>query len=152
MSNGQQHKHLKFDFVLTRKGGKNNSLANGNQIINANDRMNWRVKGLIAQFLRQLGHDKAVDSYYSPDNPLFSPEKPCTVSILVLAPTRRRFDAPNLYPTVKPLVDGMTDAGVWSDDNNHVIKSMTFATSEQLSGISAYIVSISIDNFQYKTR
>ena len=147
MSNRQQHNHLKFDFFLTRKGGKNNTLANGNQIINANDRMNWRVKGLIAQFLRRLGHDKAIDTSYSPDNPLFSSEKPCVIPILVLAPTRRRFDAPNLYPTVKPLIDGMTDAGVWSDDNNHVIKSMTFSTSDQLSGSHEYIISITIDKF-----
>lgn len=149
MSDSQrhQHQHLKFDFVLTRKGGKNNSLTNGNQIINANDRMNWRVKGFIAQFLRQLGHDKSVDVSYSPNNPLFSPENPCIVSILVLAPTRRRFDAPNLYPTIKPLIDGMTDAGVWSDDNNRVIKSMTFSTSEQLSGSRDYMISIIIDNF-----
>ena len=152
MSDSQQHQrqHLKFNFVLTRKGGKNNSLTNGNQIINANDRMNWRIKGLIAQFLRQLGHDKSIDMDYSPDNPLFSPENPCVVSILVLAPTRRRFDAPNLYPTVKPLIDGMTDAGVWSDDNNHVIKSMTFATSEQLSGNHDYVISITIDAFNVK--
>ena len=129
MSNRQQHNHLKFDFFLTRKGGKNNTLANGNQIINANDRMNWRVKGLIAQFLRRLGHDKAIDTSYSPDNPLFSSENPC------------------LYPTVKPLIDGMTDAGVWSDDNNHVIKSMTFSTSDQLSGSHEYIISITIDKF-----
>lgn len=152
MSDSQrhQHQHLKFDFVLTRKGGKNNSLTNGNQIINANDRMNWRVKGFIVQFLRQLGHDKSVDVFYSPNNPLFSPENPCIVSILVLAPTRRRFDAPNLYPTIKPLIDGMTDAGVWSDDNNHVIKSMTFATSEQLSGSHDYVISITIDAFNVK--
>lgn len=148
MSDRQQH--LKFRFSLTRKGGKNNSLANGNQIINANDRMNWRVKGLIAQFLRQLGHDKSINIDYSPDNPLFSPENPCVVSILVLAPTRRRFDAPNLYPTVKPLIDGMTDAGVWSDDNNHVIKSMTFVTSEQLSNSHDYVISIMIDAFDAK--
>lgn len=150
MSDKHQRQHLKFNFVLTRKGGKNNSLTNGNQIINANDRMNWRIKGLIAQFLRQLGHDKSIDMHYSPDNPLFSPENPCVVSILVLAPTRRRFDAPNLYPTVKPLIDGMTDAGVWSDDNNHVIKSMTFATSEQLSGSHDYVISITIDAFNVK--
>ena len=148
MSDRQEH--LQFSFSLTRTGENTYSLVNDTQIINANDRMNWRVKGLIAQFLRQLGHDKSIDMDYSPDNPLFSPENPCVVSILILAPTRRRFDAPNLYPTVKPLIDGMTDAGVWSDDNNHVIKSMTFATSEQLSGSHDYVISITIDAFNIK--
>ena len=32
--------------------------------------------------------------------------------------TRTRFDPANAYPTVKALVDGLTDAGVWVDDDD----------------------------------
>lgn len=43
------------------------------------------------------------------------------------SPTRSRLDPPNLYPTVKAIIDGMTDAGIWIDDNHKVIKKMSFA-------------------------
>lgn len=39
------------------------------------------------------------------------------VSVTVCPPTRRRLDPPNLYPTVKALIDGLTDACWWSDDD-----------------------------------
>src|SRR6266702_423179 len=32
-------------------------------------------------------------------------------------PDRRRRDPANLYPSVKACVDGLTDAGVWADDD-----------------------------------
>lgn len=35
-------------------------------------------------------------------------------------------DPPNLYPTVKAIIDGMTDAGIWTDDNHKVIKKLSF--------------------------
>lgn len=50
----------------------------------------------------------------------------------VYKPTNRRLDTPNLYPTVKALVDGMTEAKIWTDDNDDVIKSTKF----QLGGLS----------------
>ena len=39
------------------------------------------------------------------------------VNVTVCPPTRRRLDPPNLYPTIKALVDGLTDACWWSDDD-----------------------------------
>lgn len=44
----------------------------------------------------------------------------------VFTPTKRRFDPPNIYPTIKAILDGFTDAGVWDDDNHEIIKSLTF--------------------------
>lgn len=41
--------------------------------------------------------------------------------------TAHDFDAPNCWPTVKPLQDGGTDSCVlWRDDNNAIIKETTF--------------------------
>lgn len=37
--------------------------------------------------------------------------------VTVFPPTRRRLDPPNLYPSVKALADGLTDASWWEDDN-----------------------------------
>jgi Holliday junction resolvase RusA-like endonuclease len=56
----------------------------------------------------------------------FSPSNPCEVIITVYSPTKSKLDPPNLYPTIKAIIDGMTDAGIWTDDNHKVIKAMTF--------------------------
>ena len=41
--------------------------------------------------------------------------------------TDRDFDAPNCWPTLKPLQDGGTDTGIlWHDDSNRWIESTTF--------------------------
>lgn len=37
-------------------------------------------------------------------------------------PTRRRRDAPNIWPTLKPLIDGIVDSGfLVDDDDEHLI-------------------------------
>ena len=35
-------------------------------------------------------------------------------------------DPPNLYPTVKALLDGFTDSGLWTDDNYQIIQKLSF--------------------------
>lgn len=40
-----------------------------------------------------------------------------TVRVFVSSPTNRRCDPGNYYPTVKPLIDGLTDCGWWVDDD-----------------------------------
>lgn len=57
-----------------------------------------------------------------------------TVDVIVSAPTRRRFDPPNLYPSVKPIIDGLTDASLWEDDSFDQLTSMSFRAGG-LSGI-----------------
>ncbi|MGN7703499.1 hypothetical protein [Cellulosimicrobium sp. 22601] len=37
-------------------------------------------------------------------------------------PDNRRRDTPNLYPTIKPLIDGLVDAGVLVDDHDGVVE------------------------------
>lgn len=65
----------------------------------------------------------------------------------IYAPTKRRLDPPNFYPTVKALVDGLTDAGIWTDDNSEVIKFMTFKRGE-LSGIAGkYKIELEIKEY-----
>lgn len=43
---------------------------------------------------------------------------PVHVMAHVSAPKKSRADVGNTYPTVKPVIDGLTDAGVWTDDND----------------------------------
>lgn len=50
------------------------------------------------------------------------------VDVLVASPNKyaRRFDPPNYYPTVKALIDGLTDQGFWKDDSYKFLKKMGF--------------------------
>lgn len=79
-------------------------------LLNSNGVYHYRVKGLRVKLLRSIGEkigskqrQKTFDKY--------------VVEVYVYPPTKRRLDPPNLYPTVKPLIDGMTDAHIWDDDD-----------------------------------
>lgn len=133
-------------FTLPRKSG-NKGIKGGNFMISANDRMHPMVKAGITRYLRELGATTIKDTNVK--NIYFTPEKPCDVTIKVFAPTKRRMDAPNWYPTVKALLDGMTDANLWSDDNNDVIKRTIFEYGG-LSGTKEYRLEITISSHKTK--
>lgn len=48
------------------------------------------------------------------------------VLVIVQPDTKRRFDPPNLNPTVKALIDGLTDCGWWEDDDFRHMGEMSF--------------------------
>ncbi|HEM4067496.1 TPA: hypothetical protein U1W09_002099 [Streptococcus suis] len=78
----------------------------------------------------------------------FSPSNPCEVTVTIYSPTKSRLDPPNLYPTVKAIIDGMTDAGLWTDDSHEVIKYMTFEYGG-LSGLKdKYRVEIEVEEVE----
>ena len=126
-----------FEYELTRKTNPT-TLKHGNQMISANDRMHFRVKSQLTQFLRRLSDNRTWS------RPVYTRKNPCTITIDVQPPTSRRMDAPNWYPTVKALIDGLVDSGLLSDDNNHVIKSTTFK-STKLSDTKNYKLVITIE-------
>lgn len=126
-----------FEYELTRKTNPT-TLKHGNQMISANDRMHFRVKSQLTQFLRRLSANRTWS------RPVYTRKNPCTITIDVQPPTSRRMDAPNWYPTVKALIDGLVDSGLLSDDNNHVIKSTTFK-STKLSDTKNYKLVITIE-------
>lgn len=70
------------------------------------------------------------------------------VDVVIEAPTRRRFDPPNLYPTVKHIIDGMTDASFWEDDSFDQLVSMSFCAGG-LSGIpKTFVVILNISSVE----
>ena len=87
-------------------------------MLNANDRPHWAQKAKITAYLRQIGRLKVSEGKYT----TYTKKRPCGLVVTIYAPTKRRMDPPNFYPTVKALVDGMTDAGLWTDDNHEIIK------------------------------
>lgn len=48
------------------------------------------------------------------------------ITAKISAPTRRRIDPANLYPTVKHLIDGLTIAGFWIDDDWRHLHKLSF--------------------------
>ena len=85
-------------------------------LLNANVSYHRFVKGDRAKKLRALAAQTEI-------NETFNRFK---VTVEVFPPTRRRLDPPNLYPTVKHLIDGLTDAKLWEDDDWKHMESMTF--------------------------
>ena len=45
-----------------------------------------------------------------------------------------RVDPPNMWPTVKPVIDGMTEAGLWIDDDSSHIRRTSFQQDPQPTG------------------
>ena len=113
------------EFILNRRSGKNVYLTKGNQMISSNDRLQTYIKSQLVHFLRDFSYQQEKGNL-TPDLPLFTAKRPCHLVITVSPPSKRRMDPPNFYPTVKALVDGLTDAGLWSDDNGHILKAMSF--------------------------
>lgn len=67
------------------------------------------------------------------------------LTVKASVPTAHVFDAPNCWPTVKPLQDGGTDSCVlWRDDNNEIIESTTFVGGGK-SDNGAYVITFIIE-------
>ena len=82
-----------------------------------NGRLHWAVKAKRTKTLRALGHLKAREANLRDLGPTL-----VTAHIGYL--TNGRVDPANCA-VLKPLIDGMTDAGVWPDDDStHVVGPM----------------------------
>ena len=83
--------------------------------LSLNDRPHWAVKAKRTAWLRAEGKRAAVDGGI--------PEQTTTHVAAWIGYTRNgTADPMNAALTVKALIDGMTDAGVWlDDDSTHVI-------------------------------
>lgn len=112
-----------MQFELTRK-----------QMISANDRLHFQQKAKITRFLRELakyeGQNTLKDWYGLP----FTEDKPCKVRVFIL---------PHWSPTSKALLDGLTDAEFWTDDNCNIIKEVSFLHGGK-SGTQNYKITLEI--------
>ncbi|HFI0449095.1 TPA: hypothetical protein ACGOY6_001325 [Streptococcus suis] len=112
---------MKFEFTLPRNT-KQKAL---NMVINSNDRNDKYVQAKMIKRIRRFAYWETLQ-HMDRERAPFSPSNPCEISITVYKPTNRRLDTPNLYPTVKAIIDGMTEAGLWVDDDDDVIRAITF--------------------------
>ena len=56
------------------------------------------------------------------------------ITYLIRYPTRAAADPDNLAPTLKPIIDGCTRAGLWPDDSSKYMRSRTYRQSTRTSG------------------
>jgi crossover junction endodeoxyribonuclease RusA len=82
-----------------------------------NKRYHWAVRARLTRMWRICGHGAAA-SWRHPcgTDPHPIPLPPCLVRVTFGVPDNRRRDPHNTAPTVKAIVDGMVDAGLWPDD------------------------------------
>ena len=87
------------------------------QIITSNnERGHWAIRSGAKKALRHQAHLKAKTARLPKDL------QRVHITVYIDYPDRRRRDAHNLYPTVKPIIDGLVDAGVLIDDSDtHLI-------------------------------
>lgn len=117
---------ITFTYELTRSTARKCAIAGGNEMVSSNDRLNPHVKADLCAHLRKLSKELGIETLSKMEFKQFTKENPCYIGVIVHPPTKRRMDAINWYPTVKPIIDGLTDAGVFEDDNDKIITSMTF--------------------------
>lgn len=74
-----------------------------------NQRMHWAPKGRWTKTIRTTAWALARSAK-------IPPLERCSVTLIWYPPDRRRRDEDNLFGTLKPLADGLVDAGVVPDD------------------------------------
>lgn len=90
---------------------------NSKNILNSNVSKHYHAAAKIKRYLRQLSCSAGLERKGVFFNHF-------TVKVTVCPPTRRKIDPPNLYPTAKALIDGLTDAEWWEDDNfRHLLET-----------------------------
>lgn len=83
--------------------------------LSANDRLHWKPKSDRTKALRQLGRSGVTRAF--PRN-----LGATHVAAFIGYPTNAKADPANAAPTVKALIDGLVDGGVWADDDStHVL-------------------------------
>lgn len=81
----------------------------------SNDRGNWHKFAPRKKAIRAAARDAAIKSG------LWAPER-VHVAAHIGYPRAGRADPSNASPVVKAMLDGLTDAGVWEDDDSkHVV-------------------------------
>lgn len=90
------------------------------RILQSNQRLHYHIKAARTRYLRSLARDTGLALAHQ----LNAPFEHYAVNVVVSPPTARRFDPPNIYPTAKALIDGLTDAAWWEDDDfRHLVET-----------------------------
>lgn len=116
--------------------------------LTANGRRHWADKARRTRALRTRAYwiGRAVLRGGAP----WTPDRPCRVRVTVRMPTGRRFDPPNAAPTVKALIDGLTDAGWWPDDDAATVREVAYRGGEKTGRTGVYRLAFDIEDLEEK--
>jgi Holliday junction resolvase RusA-like endonuclease len=102
--------------------------------VNANGREHYHAKGRkVAAIRERAGWAARAARMTSPH------ERTRVVMHLFYPPTARKRDASNLQPTAKAIMDGMTDARVWPDDNDRHVVGPDLRAAQESSGVKGVL-------------
>lgn len=91
-------------------------------ILSSNDRRHYHDHRRRVADLRALAATAARHE--------LTPMHAATLDVVIGYPDRRRRDTPNMWPTIKPILDGIvTDARMLPDDDDEHLPSVTFRRS-----------------------
>jgi crossover junction endodeoxyribonuclease RusA len=102
-------------------------------VINLNDRLHWRARAALTAEWRKASYFGACAWRAHPSERRLSGLCSITVTFPTKQPNRRR-DPHNWMPSTKAIVDGLTDAGLWPDDNAEYVsvRDAKFAAIEHV--------------------
>ena len=98
--------------------------------ISSNDRRAWQDKARRTARLVKVGATIATTHRLKVDTPAH-------LTVTVHMPSNRRFDPPNAWPTVKPLIDGFVKGGALTDDSHKEIPETVFKKGEK-TGVAGF--------------
>lgn len=101
--------------------------------MSANDRMHWAQKAKRTKALRLLGH---VTAKQADAIDLGT----CHVAAFIGYPRNGKADPANAAPTIKALIDGITDAGAWPDDDHVNVIGPTYLRDKGSGQVGVHTV------------
>ena len=81
-----------------------------------NQRLHWAQRSKISRAWRDAARDAALDQVTPGGPDEWLPLEPSLVTVHLPVKGNRRRDPHNWFPTIKPIIDGLVDAGLWPDD------------------------------------
>ena len=87
--------------------------------LTSNQRLHWAAKAKRTAHIRQLS---ALQARLVGISPMMQVH----VAAFIGYPTSAKADPPNAAPSVKAAIDGLTDAGVWPDDDSEHVVAVEF--------------------------
>ena len=87
------------------------------QVMTANQRLHWAKQSTRTKSWRWAARIAA----HGKPAPTIGTDQRAVVTVTIPVVGNRRRDPSNWMPTVKPIVDGLTDAGLWPDDDSRYV-------------------------------
>lgn len=88
--------------------------------INLNDRLHWRPRNDLTQAWRNASYIAGLRTASVHGRPAWGKT---VVDVRLPVRTNHKRDPHNWTPTVKAIVDGLTDARFWPDDNSDYVRT-----------------------------